>query len=238
MLNFILYSPALGFYFAGVQPTNYNLNEPVPLLVNSLKSVKKAVPFDYYTQKFHFCTPETIVSPAESLGSVLFGDRLFNSPFELLMKKDVKCKKLCEAFIPGEHVEFINDAIKEEYINRWMVDGLPIAQIKNDKGGSYPGIMLGQVVGEKPFLNNHFEIFIYVHQVGDQYRVVGAFVKPLSRRSLVCEDKHAEALSLDGTENFYVSYTYDVTWLDSTIPWGSRWDNYLSSSDTKVHWFR
>jgi transmembrane 9 superfamily protein 2/4 len=32
-------------------------------------------------------------------------------------------------------------------------------------------------------------------------------------------------------------YTYDVYWVPSEIPWGSRWDSLLHSGNTKVHWF-
>ena len=41
-------------------------------------------PDDYYNPKFHFCEPEGGPrSEPESLGSILFGDRIFNSPYEV-----------------------------------------------------------------------------------------------------------------------------------------------------------
>jgi transmembrane 9 superfamily protein 2/4 len=39
---------------------------------------------DYYNPKFRFCEPEGgAKSQPESLGSILFGDRLFNSPYDV-----------------------------------------------------------------------------------------------------------------------------------------------------------
>jgi len=38
---------------------------------------------DYYHPEFHFCQPEGgPKKQGESLGSILFGDRIFNSPFD------------------------------------------------------------------------------------------------------------------------------------------------------------
>jgi transmembrane 9 superfamily protein 2/4 len=70
------------FYLAGVAPTNYAPHQKVPLLVNALTS-PKSIPFDYYTPEFHFCSQDPTPQP-ESLGSILFGDRLFSSMFEVV----------------------------------------------------------------------------------------------------------------------------------------------------------
>ena len=42
---------------------------------------------------------------------------------------------------------------------------------------------------------------------------------------------------LSETETNKVSYTYSVGWLQSDIPWGLRWDNYLHVFDPRIHWF-
>lgn len=31
--------------------------------------------------------------------------------------------------------------------------------------------------------------------------------------------------------------TYEVQWIQSDIPWASRWDSYLKMSDVQIHWF-
>ncbi len=31
--------------------------------------------------------------------------------------------------------------------------------------------------------------------------------------------------------------TYSVEWIESDIPWASRWDSYLKMTDVQIHWF-
>jgi len=38
-------------------------------------------------------------------------------------------------------------------------------------------------------------------------------------------------------ENIPVTFTYSVTWVNSSIPWASRWDIYLTMTDNQIHWF-
>lgn len=77
------------FYLPGVSPHDYEKGESVALNVNSLsptssQQVKSVISYDYYNEKFHFCKPiNGTQEQAESLGSIIFGDRIFNSPFEV-----------------------------------------------------------------------------------------------------------------------------------------------------------
>ena len=34
-----------------------------------------------------------------------------------------------------------------------------------------------------------------------------------------------------------VTFSYDVTWVESNVRYASRWDTYLSASNVQVHWF-
>lgn len=75
-------------YLPGVAPNDYDKGSDVPLFVNSLTPMsnaqKSVLSFDYYDKRFHFCSPEGgPKKQAESLGSVLFGDRIFTSPFQV-----------------------------------------------------------------------------------------------------------------------------------------------------------
>lgn len=80
---------SLAFYLPGVAPHDYNKGELVTLNVNSLtpsstQQVKSVISYDYYYDQFHFCKPVNgTQEQAESIGSILFGDRIFNSPFEV-----------------------------------------------------------------------------------------------------------------------------------------------------------
>lgn len=74
---------AHAFYLPGLAPKNYKMGDPVDVDVNALFSKETILPFDYYHPKFGFCRPPTITARSESLGSILFGDRLYNSPFQV-----------------------------------------------------------------------------------------------------------------------------------------------------------
>jgi transmembrane 9 superfamily protein 2/4 len=119
----LVVSSALGFYFPGVSPHGYARGDEVSLLVNALSAEDSLVPYDYYYSEFHFCRPETTPVPQhESLGAILFGDRLFNSPFKIKALVDASCVKLCEKVkIPAVDSDFIYNRIKEEYMNSWMI---------------------------------------------------------------------------------------------------------------------
>ncbi|CCH61491.1 hypothetical protein TBLA_0E04370 [Henningerozyma blattae CBS 6284] len=168
-----------GFYLPGVAPTTYHELDSIPLLVNhltpsmffkhkdsdgnELSSDKEnfLYSYDYYYSKLHFCKPldREIKKQPESLGSILFGDRIYNSPFELKMLVDENCKELCSTNIPGDDAKFINDLIKSGFLQNWLIDGLPAARQLYDqttKSSFYgSGFELGsvemiQVVDEAP----------------------------------------------------------------------------------------
>jgi hypothetical protein len=85
----------MAFYLPGVAPHNYKKGDLVPLYVNSLTPIvssnsqlKSVISYDYYYEPFHFCQPEGgPQKQSESLGSILFGDRIFNSPFQVRLAK-------------------------------------------------------------------------------------------------------------------------------------------------------
>jgi len=73
--------------FPGV-PNNYHEGDKIPILVNSLVSSNTAFPYDYYNEHFGFCQPEGgPTAKKESLGSILFGDRLYDSSFDVSINK-------------------------------------------------------------------------------------------------------------------------------------------------------
>lgn len=82
LISAALLDLASGFYLPGIAPRSYSKGEDLPIYVNALKSMKTTLPYDYYNPRFHFCRPADGPQPqGESLGSVLMGDRLYNSPF-------------------------------------------------------------------------------------------------------------------------------------------------------------
>ncbi|OJA11697.1 hypothetical protein AZE42_02099 [Rhizopogon vesiculosus] len=247
------------FYLPGAAPHNYEQGDPVNVYVNALtpmltgsddSKLKSLINYDYYNSRFHFCTPEGgPQSQPESLGSILFGDRIFTSPYDIkMLEANGTCQTLCADDIPGEDAKFINERIREDYALNWLVDGLPAAEMKRDmKSGDLffdMGFNLGNDDTDVPYLNNHYEIVLRYHEPSPGvYRVVGVLVWPVSRggpqgdASTPNCDIDVPPLYLSETEVNNVRFTYRVTWNESDTPWATRWDNYLHIFDPRIHWF-
>lgn len=247
------------FYLPGVAPTDYDNGQKVALNVNSVtpayvtgRPLSSIVSFDYYHPNFNFCRPkDEPKSESESLGSILFGDRILNSPFELYMTKDETCKLLCESKYEEMKSKFVNRRIRQNYNINWLVDGLPAAAMDRDGGDEEyysQGFPLGAVQeGDGvAYLNNHYNIIIDYHVIPGrttkQHRVVGVVVQPLSLSPKVddkgivnCDDKTPVTLKEDGQTD--VVFTYSVSWRPSDTAWATRWDKYLHVFEPRIHWF-
>ncbi|OCH92293.1 hypothetical protein OBBRIDRAFT_824786 [Obba rivulosa] len=255
-----LLSCAHAFYLPGAAPHDYAAGDNVSLFVNALTpmlgssnngKLKSLINYDYYNPSFHFCEPEAgPKKEPESLGSILFGDRIFDSPYDIRMLQDNgTCKTLCVVEVPGEDAKFIKDRIKEDYALNWLVDGLPAAEMKEDsKTGDLfydIGFNLGndeEEFAETPALHNHYEIVMRYHSPSpDVYRIVGVLVWPVSHGGPQDAEPDCSLsgppLILQEDQTNIVRYTYRVMWNVSDTPWATRWDNYLHIFDPRIHWF-
>ncbi|KAL9078873.1 MAG: hypothetical protein Q9157_002209 [Trypethelium eluteriae] len=253
-------APSSSFYLPGIAPVSYRSGDKVPLHVNHLtpsqsqrdNQVRSVFSFDYYYNAFHFCQPEGGAQYiSESLGSILFGDRIQTAPFDLHMAKNETCKSLCkpQIFEPRD-AKFVNRRIWQNYNINWLVDGLPAGQLVLDPNTDTkfysPGFMLGSLKDEQAILNNHYKIYIDYHKANEeQYRVVGILVEPSSNKdSRYVEEGKAECgdpsnsvpVILSEKANTEVLWTYDVYWRPSATSFATRWDNYLHVFDPKIHW--
>ncbi|KAI8976045.1 hypothetical protein BDB01DRAFT_728207 [Pilobolus umbonatus] len=210
------------------------------------KAQKSVLSYDYYDTRFHFCQPEGgPKKQPESLGSILFGDRIFTSKFKLSLLNDEHDKVLCTSdVIPSEDVEFIEESIRNDYAINMVIDGLPAAHITKDertKENYYSiGFALGTATETGAALNNHYDFTIEYHLRDDgKYRVVGVLVEPSSRNQKLNDkgDPVSDGKPLVLKKNEKVLYTYSVIWKASDKPWATRWDNYLNISDPSIHWF-
>ncbi|KAJ3043202.1 hypothetical protein HDV00_005522 [Rhizophlyctis rosea] len=208
------------------------------------------LPFDYYHENLKMCEPENgKQAQSESLGSILLGDRLYTSPFELEMNKPTKCKKLCTSKYEEKDATFLRDRIKEDYYLQWVVDNLPASSIvrnQNNEEQMVMGIGLGEVDEENggPAVFNHWEITVSVHTEDYKaFRVVGIMVEPHSLPELNGEDC-LKSVSLSAKDRKWIdgkateiTWSYSVKYVQSSTPWATRWDTYLRVSDPKIHWF-
>ena len=245
------------FYLPGVAPTTYKANDRVNLNVNHLTpalsekdpQLHSVFSFDYYHPAFRFCRPrEGPKDVSESLGSILFGDRIFTSPFELKMLQNQSCKALCEEQkFDQRSAKFVNRRIWQNYNLNWLIDGLPAGQSYMDLSTNTEYVLRGFPLGmvdeqQKAVLNNHFDIVIDYHDAGkDQYRVVGVLVVPSSRQGYKEGDDSCGSsdmpVFLNEEGETTVQWTYTVHWRPSKTAWATRWDSYLHVYDPKIHWF-
>ncbi|GAA6064169.1 hypothetical protein JCM10212_002991 [Sporobolomyces blumeae] len=255
------------FYLPGSAPSDYRPGEPVPLLVNSLKNYDQAgaggingmVIFDGYDKQFGFCRPEHLESQPSSLGSALFGDRLYNSAFDLRMARNSTCQTLCRTQHSVEQsrmIELAADTLGHD----WLIDGLPLAEVRMETSTGRlfysPGFPIGSsnytlAEGEDGWLypqnqtwtlNNHFRIIVEYHPRPKQgvNRVVGAVVQPMSIDSLRGGKRTPDCgvsypYRLEEGKAHEVAYTYDVVWKESATPWATRWDLYLTVLSPRIH---
>lgn len=83
------------------------------------------------------------------------------------MLQNETCKTLCIASVPAEDAKFINDRIREDYALNWLIDGLPAAEMKQDKVTGELFFDMGFNLGndedefeETPAIHNHYEIVL------------------------------------------------------------------------------
>ncbi|KAI1316769.1 hypothetical protein EDD11_009507 [Mortierella claussenii] len=262
------YSTTEAFYLPGVAPTEYQDNDHVPLMVNALtpgsdSELKSVIPYDYYDPMFHFCKDKDgAKAQAESLGSILFGDRIWDSPYKINMRQPKACDKLCDVDVTKEQAKFINSRIKENYVINWLIDGLPVGHVRGAGTGAgvgqdqdkqlysigFPlGVESAGKEGGAPKLNNHYEITIDFHhnKQKNTLRVVGVTVEPYSIDSPavgseLCGAKNMEQMPgvyLSEDKTTLVTYTYAVSWKEVETAWATRWDKYLLVGEPRIHWF-
>ncbi|KAF5124827.1 hypothetical protein DV495_003730 [Geotrichum candidum] len=257
--SLVLLSTCLGlanaFYLPGVAPTDYDPDQQVPLFVNTItpgysdsdvghSHSREIFSYDYYNEILNFCRPEGgPKSQSESIGSILFGDRIYNSPFELFMLKNETCKTLCKTQNSVVTNSFLLGTIFANYQMNWIVDGLPASGVKyQDSQTGEPfysvGFPLGEVADDNVYLHNHYDINIEYHQsTNGKYRVVGVLVSPksMAKNAKSCDSEEKFLLKADDKTD--VTYTYSVIWTESPNIWATRWDKYLHVFNPSIHWF-
>ncbi|WWC73426.1 uncharacterized protein I206_107393 [Kwoniella pini CBS 10737] len=259
-ISLLAFPLVTAFYLPGTAPRDYQEGEKIDVFVNTLtpmlnSKLHSLISHDYYDERFHFCQPEGgPIKQPESLGSILFGDRILTSPYEINMMENSTCKLLCQSSVPKEDSKFINDRIKEDYGLNFIIDGLPSSEMKRDLKTNEifldaQGFNLGddETIPDKPALNNHYDIFIQYHLKEGyhslkQFRVVGVLVYPRTVNSMISGSNspdcfNTQPLYLSEATNNEFYYTYSVSFIPSDIPWGLRWDAYLHVFDPKIHWF-
>uniref|UniRef100_A0A2K6PB32 Transmembrane 9 superfamily member n=1 Tax=Rhinopithecus roxellana TaxID=61622 RepID=A0A2K6PB32_RHIRO len=204
LLLFSLMYETSTFYVPGVAPINFHQNDPVEIKAVKLTSSRTQLPYEYYS--LPFCQPSKITYKAENLGEVLRGDRIVNTPFQVLMNSEKKCEVLCSqsnkpVTLTVEQSRLVAERITEDYYVHLIADNLPVAtrlelysnrdsdDKKKEKDVQFEhGYRLGFTDVNKIYLHNHLSFILYYHREDmeeDQehtYRVVRFEVIPQSIR--------------------------------------------------------
>uniref|UniRef100_A0A0E0E300 Transmembrane 9 superfamily member n=1 Tax=Oryza meridionalis TaxID=40149 RepID=A0A0E0E300_9ORYZ len=252
-------SPARAFYLPGVAPRDFQKDDELQVKVNKLSSTKTQLPYDYYF--LDYCKPEAIKNSAENLGEVLRGDRIENSVYNFKMRRDETCKVVCRSKLSPEAAKNFKEKIDDEYRVNMILDNLPVVVPRQTREGSQtPSFEHGYRVGyklkdDKYYINNHLSFKVLYHEDPNSpdARIVGFHVIPSSIKHeySAWDDKNPTVQTCNANNKItpgshtpqdvvpeaYVVFSYDVTFEASEIIWASRWDVYLLSSDSQIHWF-
>lgn len=260
LLSALLAPTVIGFHLPGNAPREYKVGDKVDLKVSKLTSDVYQVPYEYYY--LNFCPSESGSTKAnqldESLGQILLGDAVVDTPYRLQMKTDSACKVVCRKEITSDEFERFAYLIDGEYVINWLVDSLPAATKKSHSDEDsvvsetwFEGFPIGYKSGDKYFINNHASFVIKYHEPegsnGSGYRIVGVDVEPKSvtigesfddASSAYCDDSIGFGTPLEiSDDSKSILFTYSVKWERSDVSWASRWDTYLKIKENRIHWF-
>ncbi|KAI4465012.1 transmembrane 9 superfamily protein [Holotrichia oblita] len=243
------------FYVPGMAPVEFRKGQQIDVKAVKMTSVHTQLPYEYYS--LPFCLPKngSFHYKSENLGEVLRGDRIVNTPYIVKMAEDVQCSLLCHfpnkpMHWSAEDSQRVIDRIQHEYFVHLLVDNLPAAspifnQDLQDIQYEH-GYRLGNVIGDKNYINNHLKLTLLYHNPAPEvFRVVGFHVQAKSVHigDLTFTDNtctfptKSRGQLVDAKAGTTLYFTYEVEWRHSKISWASRWDTYLAMNDVQIHWF-
>lgn len=254
----ILVTVGSAFYLPGIAPTEYEEGAALQVFANKLVSSQNVVPYDYYS--LPFCAPDDKTKSRRlSLGQVLMGERSEPTTYNLNMKVNQPCQVLCKKNYDAKEIDLLKKRIKDEYIVRLNLDNLPVivrGRNELDEEVFQLGYPVGQEKDNEICIFNHLEFIVKYHQPSavfgsgtreNMFRVVGFEVRP---RSVVHNFDSNDSLTtcpVDDTQPYMsltgsateVTYTYDVTFEESSLKWATRWDPLLKANQElkSIQWF-
>jgi transmembrane 9 superfamily protein 2/4 len=251
--------------FPGVSPVEYQMGETLPLALQNVNSIKTNLPLNYYKiPGSRQCVPNDTKLRGRKRKN--FGERLMGKgvdqspPFSFKLGMDEQCVDLCTAYLSSSDVRRLQILIKKEYTVQMTVDGLPL-QVPRPNGSVIRGYPLGSRLVEEAFgstfdyiLHNHlrFTVLYNSDEASEGFaRIVGFKVRPMSiahkstnsncsekvrsSRDTLFRLKYDESQAIQG--KVPVTYSYEVLYQKSTLPWTDRWDVYLlgNQDDSFAH---
>lgn len=95
MSALLLVDTTLAFYVPGVAPVEFKKGQKIEVKAVKMTSIHTQLPYEYYS--LPLCLPKngTFIYKSENLGEVLRGDRIVNTPYNVYMAENIKCRLLC-----------------------------------------------------------------------------------------------------------------------------------------------
>ncbi|KAI3436249.1 hypothetical protein D9Q98_002302 [Chlorella vulgaris] len=194
----------------------YQVGDTVTLWVNKVGPYNNPQEtYNYYL--LPFCKPKPVDKPRHKwggLGEVLQGNELIDSQLELKFRTDLPKREICTMSLDDDKVEDFTEAVRRHYWYEFFADELPI--------WGFVGPPPEQTQGDT-------NVYIYTHKSldiaynGD--RIIHINLTSESPQPL--------------TSGASLTFTYQVQWKASSIPFVRRFERYLDFNffEHQIHWF-
>ena len=127
ILVLLLVARSQQFYVPGVAPQDFSDGDTIEVRAIKMTSAHTQLPYEYYS--LDLCKPESVlVYSSQNLGQILRGERIVNTPYDIKMNKNDKCRVLSKDKTWDEKAS--KDAgyrIEHEYFVHLIMDNLPCA---------------------------------------------------------------------------------------------------------------
>ncbi|KAI6202398.1 Transmembrane 9 superfamily member [Aphelenchoides besseyi] len=190
----------------------YKDNEEVVLWMNTIGPYNnRQETYSYFSLPFCKGTKQTIEHYHETLGEALLGVELEYSGLDIRFKANQEKTEYCRRMMNAADVEALNFAVQHNYWYQMYMDDLPL------------WALLGEIdtntKASSIYTHKRFEIGYNDNQIVDVSVVVE------QKKTLVA-----------GQE---ISFTYEVIWKPSNVPFEKRFDKYLDPTffQHRIHWF-
>ncbi|CAF1176242.1 unnamed protein product, partial [Adineta steineri] len=167
--------------------------------------------YNYFSLPFCRGTKKEISHYHETLGENILGVELEYSGVEINFKRDKTKKDICEVTVTPEFYDEFTYAVKNHYWYQMFIDDLPIWGIVGEMDES----------GKSAYIWTHkkFEIAY------NNDRIIDVNLTSEAKTRL--------------QPNMQLTFTYEVIWKPTNIPFVKRFDKYLDPGffQHKIHWF-
>jgi hypothetical protein len=185
--------------------------------------------YEYYS--LPFCrTPDGLEHKPETLGEVVDGNRLMNTPYDLSFKVDKQHEVLCSKQLTQKEINKLRNAIKKDYYFQMFYDDLPIWGF------------IGKLEKLMKSSGNEHKYFIFTHMHFDisynDDRVVEINVSTDPSRVV---DISEDVVGSAEDALVPVEFTYSVKWKETEVTFDKRMDKYrryqFLPQHLEIHWF-